>query len=222
MCLHLCWSDLTLLTTSSYCAKRLLRPGPRKWECPSVRPSVRPCVCPSVCVSVIFTIFAKGIWTPNTLRSPSQNEHFCVSDHIWNSIHVCYLLCPNFMITFLLKNVFLSKKYPHLPGTKTCENHQNWCSLTVWFWSILFKKYSFRVETYVTQRMTSQLFCCLLGHKASRHPPAGCCLVERIIVSVDNVIFKENLYIVFMKNHELWRLVIPPDCRIPSPDSGNR
>ena len=141
--------------------------SPQMWM--SVCPSVRPCVR----VSGFFAIFAKSIWPCDTLRSPSQNEHFCVSDHIWNSIHVCYLLCPNFMITFLLKNAFLSKKYPHLPGTKTCENHQNWCSLTVWFWSILFKKYSFRVETYVTQRMTSQLFCCLLGHKASRHPPRG-------------------------------------------------
>ena len=43
-----------------YCAKRLLRPGPRKWECPSVRPSVR--VCVRVCK--IFVIFAKGIWEP--------------------------------------------------------------------------------------------------------------------------------------------------------------
>ena len=156
-----------------FCAKRFLRPGPRKCECPSVRPSVRP--------SQIFEIFAKGIWTPHTLRSPSQNEHFGVARPIWKSIHVCYLLCPNFLINFLLKNAFLSKKYPHLPGTKTCENHQKWCSLTVWFWSILFKKYSFRVETYVAQRMTSQLFCYLLGHKASRHPPAGCCLVVNII-----------------------------------------
>ena len=24
-------------------------------------------------------------------QTPSQNEHFCVSDHIWNSIHVYYV-----------------------------------------------------------------------------------------------------------------------------------
>ena len=45
-----------------------------------------------------------------------------------------------------------------------------------------FKKYSFRVETYVTQRMTSELFCCLLSHKASRHPPRGMLSSNRIWV----------------------------------------
>ena len=61
------------IVDSCFCAKRLLRPGPRKWECPSVRPSVRPCV--RVSVRHRFSRFlrrAYGLRTPsNPLRKTS-------------------------------------------------------------------------------------------------------------------------------------------------------
>ena len=126
--------------------------------CPSVRPSVRPFVRPSVRASEIFAIFAKSIWTPDTLRSPSQNEHFGVSGQNQKSLtRMLPLMCKFWWSLFWSKTVFLPKKYHRLLGVKTYENHQNRCSLTVCFWVDLTKKYSFPVDAHVTQRMTRSI-----------------------------------------------------------------
>ena len=140
-------------TPRDYCAKRLLRPGPRKLEmsvCPSVRPFVRP--------FAIYVIFAKSIWTPDTLRSPSQNEHFCVAEQNPKSLtRMLPLMCKFWWSLFWSKTVFLPKKYHRLLGMKTYENHQNRCSLTVCFWVDLVKNHSFPVDAHVTQRMTRSI-----------------------------------------------------------------
>ena len=106
-----------------------------------------------------FRDFCEGhIWTPNTLRSPSQNEHFGVSGQNLKSLaRMLPLMSVFWWSLFWSKTVFLPKKYHRLLGVKTYENHQNRCSLTVWFWVGLVKKYSFLVDAYVTQRMTRSI-----------------------------------------------------------------
>ena len=131
-------------------------PVPVNWKCPSVRrPFVRP--------SEIFEIFAKGIWTPNTLRSPSQNEHFGVSGQNQKSLtRMLPLMCKFWWSLFWSKTVFLPKKYHRLLGVKTYGNHQKRCSLTVCFWVDLTKKYYFPVDAHVTQRMTRSIIFCII------------------------------------------------------------
>ena len=129
----------------SNCAKRLLRPGPRKLEM-SVRPSVR----------TRFSRFLRTAYEPGTASDPLRKMSTLVSlVKTWKAWHVCYLLCRYFDDHFFdQKQYFYQKKYHRLLGVKTYENHRNRCSLTVCFWVDLIKKYSFPVDAHVTQRMT--------------------------------------------------------------------
>ena len=103
-------------------------------------------------------LVAALIWTPDTLRSPSQNEHFCVAEQNPKSLaRMLPLMSVFWWSLFWSKTVFLPKKYHRLLGVKTYENHQNRCSLTVCFWVDLIKKYSFPVDAHVTQRMTRSI-----------------------------------------------------------------
>ena len=98
----------------------------------NVRLSVRPSVCPSG----FFVIFAKGIWTPNTLRSPfAKRSLLCVRSHL--KIYPRMLcLKPIFSDHFFDKKRVFTKKVPSFTRcknfcTKSIDNHQKytfaWC-----------------------------------------------------------------------------------------------
>ena len=111
---------------ANFCAKRLLRPGPRKLEmsvCPSVRSSVR-----DLCD------FCEEHMDPEHPQIPfAKRALLCGGTKPEKLDTYATSYVQILMITFLIKTLFLPKKYHRLLGVKTFENHQNQWALTVCF-----------------------------------------------------------------------------------------
>ena len=165
----------------NYCAKRFLRPGPRKCECPSVRPSVRPCVrvCVRPCVRD-FRDFCEGHMASEHSQIPfAKRALLCVRSHLKFYPRMLPLMSKFYDHFFAKKCIFIKKvpsftRYKNLWKSPTLVLTDSVILIDI-VQKVLFSSWDIRHTTY-----DESIILFFLATKLRATRPAGCCLVAKL------------------------------------------